>query len=418
MSKKQTELLASALEAAGLPAATAAVGRTVAYLPALAGPFGGAKCAILISQLLYWRPRSTNPEGWVYKSAAELQDETGLSYEEQRTARQHLRELKVLEERHRRLEHRVYFRLNMERLADVYRQSQARTSKTPIIFPNGESPVRKLEKAHLGKPEMPGSEIGKSPLGETGNAQFDIHRGLTENTAEMTTEETNGRSLSDPPDRSVLECRGLALAFFAEVRRRRPDWPLRSEPTKRDLVEAGEMFDILQAARRKDERTVRGWITWYARERIKGGPLDYSCTMAALRQSWPEYKPRAPAPAHRQVAAKKIDVREDALACATSSIQITLITYGVVLTATLLAESIGAEAAVERVRAALSSYPAARLCRIFAATAVYEPSEWPGTALLTDWRQLFADTWKSAGCTEPKDAGRRGEEAAAAIRRA
>lgn len=88
-----------------------AAGRPIAYYPQLAKPLGGVNAVILFSHFLYWNERSDCALG-VYKSAAEIEDETGLSVQEQRTARKRLRDLGILIETEKRIEHRIYFRLN------------------------------------------------------------------------------------------------------------------------------------------------------------------------------------------------------------------------------------------------------------------------------------------------------------------
>jgi len=88
-----------------------ALGRPVVYHPSLARLLGSKNAAILLEQLIYWTPRSKDQDGWVYKRPGEWEDETGLSYEEQRSARELLRARGVWEERHARAEHRLYFRV-------------------------------------------------------------------------------------------------------------------------------------------------------------------------------------------------------------------------------------------------------------------------------------------------------------------
>jgi hypothetical protein len=61
--------------------------RTVAYSPDLARIVGGATIGLFLSQLLFLSDKGANPEGWVYKSEAEMGKETGLSKREQQTAR-------------------------------------------------------------------------------------------------------------------------------------------------------------------------------------------------------------------------------------------------------------------------------------------------------------------------------------------
>jgi len=60
----------------------------------LFGPAGG----IMARQLLFWDTRGRDPDGWVYKSRNEMQEETGLSRRNQEKARKVLRGRGVLEE--------------------------------------------------------------------------------------------------------------------------------------------------------------------------------------------------------------------------------------------------------------------------------------------------------------------------------
>src|SRR5260370_13628083 len=90
------------------------LGRTIAFHPEMARMVGSIKAALILPQLIYWTPKATNPDGWVYKTAEEWDEETGLSYKEQRRVRRILREkgLGVSEERHDRLQRRGDFRVN------------------------------------------------------------------------------------------------------------------------------------------------------------------------------------------------------------------------------------------------------------------------------------------------------------------
>jgi hypothetical protein len=70
--------------------------RVVGYSPDLARIVGGATTGLFLSQLLFLSDKGHNPEGWVYKSEAEMAKETGLSKREQQTARRKLLSLGVI----------------------------------------------------------------------------------------------------------------------------------------------------------------------------------------------------------------------------------------------------------------------------------------------------------------------------------
>src|ERR687893_857111 len=70
--------------------------RVVGYSPDLARIVGGATIGLFLSQLLFLSDKGNNPEGWVYKSEAEMGQETGLTKREQQTARRKLLALGVI----------------------------------------------------------------------------------------------------------------------------------------------------------------------------------------------------------------------------------------------------------------------------------------------------------------------------------
>ncbi len=97
------------------------LGNPIAYYPSLAKPLGGAAASILFGQLFYWWDKCDQEKG-IYKTAEELELETGLTIQEQRSARTKLKKLGILSEIHKRLEHRLYFTLNLE-IFDAYMAS-------------------------------------------------------------------------------------------------------------------------------------------------------------------------------------------------------------------------------------------------------------------------------------------------------
>lgn len=69
------------------------VGRhIVVYHPTFATIAGGIKAGLFLAQLFYWHDRGRDPDGWIYKTQAEWEEETGLSRWEQQRVRRQLRE--------------------------------------------------------------------------------------------------------------------------------------------------------------------------------------------------------------------------------------------------------------------------------------------------------------------------------------
>lgn len=107
--------------------------RRVSYHTSVAKVVGGATPGLFLSQLLYWSGKGADPEGWIYKTQAEMEDETALTRREQETARKKLREKGVLEEDRRGLPAKLHYRIDEDRLyelLDKYRQtSMAESAK-------------------------------------------------------------------------------------------------------------------------------------------------------------------------------------------------------------------------------------------------------------------------------------------------
>jgi hypothetical protein len=104
--------------------------KPVAYHPDLARAFGGVKNAVMLSQLIYWtfNPTTQKREGkWFYKSAAEFETETGLTANEQATARRDLTEAGAIECDRKGIPPRVWYRVTngfVDKLAAYYQTGE------------------------------------------------------------------------------------------------------------------------------------------------------------------------------------------------------------------------------------------------------------------------------------------------------
>jgi hypothetical protein len=98
--------------------------RTVGYSPDLARIVGGATVGLFLSQLLYLSDKGHNPEGWVYKSEAEMGRETGLTKREQQTARRKLLSLGVIAIMRGGWKNTYHFKVIWEKLYQVITGSQ------------------------------------------------------------------------------------------------------------------------------------------------------------------------------------------------------------------------------------------------------------------------------------------------------
>lgn len=97
------------------------LGRMVAYWPILAIYFGGARNATLLSQLIYWNgdEAAEKRDGWFYKSVEEMSIETGLTLNEQQTARNQLKKLGVIEAALKGWPRTWHYKVHLEKIFDI-----------------------------------------------------------------------------------------------------------------------------------------------------------------------------------------------------------------------------------------------------------------------------------------------------------
>jgi hypothetical protein len=118
--------------------------RTVGYSPDLARIVGGATTGLFLSQLLFLSDKGHDPNGWVYKSEAEMRQETGLSKREQQTARRKLLALGVIAIDRRGFKFTYHFKIIWERLYQVIQQFQrGQTVPTEEIEPAQNVPAQR-----------------------------------------------------------------------------------------------------------------------------------------------------------------------------------------------------------------------------------------------------------------------------------
>jgi hypothetical protein len=130
------------------------IGRPVAYYPSLKKITLSTTASILLCQFLYWSDKTE--DGWFWKTAEQLMDETGLTYSEQKTARERLIETGLVEEQYHRLDHEMWFRVNQEELNKRWEETGGQTTK----------PITKTEKPKVEvkpKPQQPAVQKKEEP---------------------------------------------------------------------------------------------------------------------------------------------------------------------------------------------------------------------------------------------------------------
>lgn len=146
------------------------IGRPVAFHPGLKKITKSTTATLFLCQLIYWIGKQADPDGWIYKTSGEIETETGLTYKEQITARKNLIKLGFVEEKYKRLEHKIIFRVLINTINDAW-ENNCQTSILPMVSsPND----------YLVDSELTIGATANLPSGDS----------LTEITAEITTETT------------------------------------------------------------------------------------------------------------------------------------------------------------------------------------------------------------------------------------
>ncbi len=68
----------------------------------------------MLSQAIYWTPRTKDPEGWFYKSQKEWEEETGLTRSEQEIARKQLKQTGFWQEKLKGVPATLYYCVDCE----------------------------------------------------------------------------------------------------------------------------------------------------------------------------------------------------------------------------------------------------------------------------------------------------------------
>ncbi|WP_448309672.1 DNA-binding protein [Pantoea sp. PGP6] len=161
-------------------------GRPVAYYPGLVKLMGSPHAVIFFSQIFYWQDKAHAVEG-AHKTREAIQEETGLTFDQQATARKQLVSRGILIETHKRLQHKVYFRIDCERLDEII-------SENNELLRKGESRFREEGKPNFGKAEKPSSPTLESPRRQSGESGFDHTEITSETTSEITSDGTSAKA--------------------------------------------------------------------------------------------------------------------------------------------------------------------------------------------------------------------------------
>jgi len=173
--------------------------RPIAFHRSLVPVAGNVAGAVWLGQLLYWSDgRGKDPNGWIYKTQDEWEEETGLSADQQRNVRELLRKQGVIEEKKKGIPCRIFYRVKLENLASLLAKLAAEEEANKILLlatssnvetphlDNGEGNNKTGESSTSGSGEAPQLDEVKSNGKMSGKALSN-----TEITAEITAETTS-----------------------------------------------------------------------------------------------------------------------------------------------------------------------------------------------------------------------------------
>ena len=146
----------------------------IAFHRSFVKPAGGVKAALFMSQVLYWNNRTSDKNGWFYKTYEEFEEETGLTRKNQETARRQLVEINWLVTKIKSVNNRpiAHFQIGAGFIAWL-RQNTGQNSGEGAYAQTGQKPP---------SPLTPESGVSKRP---DGAALLE-----TETTTEITEENT------------------------------------------------------------------------------------------------------------------------------------------------------------------------------------------------------------------------------------
>lgn len=200
--------------------------RPIAFHRSFVALGAGVTGALLLSQAVYWQERTTDPNGWWWKTKEEWTKETGLSRHEQDGARTQLEELGVIEVVLRGNPARLHYRVNKDRILELVnkglraaKKAAKPVSRKPANKKAENQPTRKpetgeqdshkpankiAENQQTGSPQTGQQVSDEQANTAAGNRPTNIRKTTSVITAETSTETTHfAGGASQPPPAAV-----------------------------------------------------------------------------------------------------------------------------------------------------------------------------------------------------------------------
>lgn len=242
------------------------VGRAVSYHPKLAKPLGGANAVLFFEQIFFWMDKTDNPLG-VFKTAAELEEETGLTVQEQRTARAKLRERGILIETEKRIEHKIYYRIDLDKFNELLEAQHWGNAES--TFAESTSNIPEMQNQHSGNAESTFAESGI-------NIRIRNKRLLQENTAREYT--------PLPPNAADEICANALVAAnattsdadFENLADEKPQSSLKKQETEKRFTALANLFNQVFAGSNVQTVSLEATKTNASRKRLIPAAWDFA----------------------------------------------------------------------------------------------------------------------------------------------
>lgn len=176
--------------------------KPIAYHPVLARIAGKATGGILLGQLTYWHgvmdaKYGKTWDGWFYKSAEELEEETGLTRWELETARKRLVQLGLIEFKNAGRPRKSYYKVSLDAI-----EQALSTDERPISESRRKTNANLKRRTLETNPHPSALETNEQPVGNEQTISVGNQRAVQENTTESTQESTRAteEKSEKPPD--------------------------------------------------------------------------------------------------------------------------------------------------------------------------------------------------------------------------
>jgi len=203
-------------------------GGPIAYYRVFAAVGGGVTSGVLLSQLYYWHDKTRDPDGWIFKTQDQWQQETGLTRREQETARRNLRERGLIDEKLAGIPARLHYRLNVDRLVALLAEHRRqRLAAQDGAREQAPAPAAGADQARTNPPDEHGANRQTSSAESGHQACTDAPDKLAR-TRQASVASSAKQACTDPPHKPARTRQPSMVESAKQARRKPPDKPART----------------------------------------------------------------------------------------------------------------------------------------------------------------------------------------------